>query len=327
MSSSFARCAAALLAGALLESFSAVGHAQPSRTAKDGVYSDEQARRGQAFYKDKCASCHGATLGGDIGPPLAGNDFNVVWSGPLSDLVNKIVGTMPATEPGTLTRQQSADIVAYMLQIGKFPAGPAELSADEALLKQIALGGGQTSPAKQPATPATPPTGTPQAPSFPPAGNLNQVMRGILFPSSNLIFNVQTHDPGAPLPKRPANQPPDAAFSMVDWGAGIYKGWEIVDYAAVALAESAPLMLTPGRRCENGRPVPVQDADWVKFTIELADAGRAAYKASQTRKQDVVSEVTEQIADACLHCHQVYRDKRGARNAADPSNQAARCVK
>ena len=152
-------------------------------------------------------------------------------------------------------------------------------------------------------------------------------MRGILFPSSNIIFNVQTHDPGAPPPKRPPNQAADAAFSMTDWGAGIYKGWEIIDYAAVALAESAPLLLTPGRRCENGRPVPVQDADWIKYTVELAETGRAAYKASQTRKQEVVSDFTEQIANACLHCHQVYRDKRVGRNAADPSSQAARCVK
>ena len=113
---------------------------------------------------------------------------------------------------------------------------------------------------------------------------------------------------------------------MTDWGAGIYKGWEIIDYAAIALAESAPLLLTPGRRCENGRPVPVQDTDWIKYTLELAETGKAAYKASQTRKQDVVSDITEQIANACLHCHQVYRDKRG-RNPADLSNQSARCVK
>jgi hypothetical protein len=117
---------------------------------------------------------------------------------------------------------------------------------------------------------------------------------------------------------------------MTAWGAGIYKGWEIIDYAAIALAESAPLMLTPGRRCENGRPVPVQDAEWIKFTMELAETGRAAYKASQTRNQEVVSEITEQIANTCLHCHQVYRDKRGARGGGNPldlTNQSARCVK
>jgi mono/diheme cytochrome c family protein len=323
MSSHVKRFAVSLLVCPLAGSLLLTAQAPPSttsRTAKDGVYSDEQARRGQAVYKDRCASCHGATLGGGIAPPLVGDEFVGIWGGPLSDLVEKIQNTMPQDDPGKLSRQQSADIVAYMLQVGKFPSGRAELGADDAVLKRIALAAGQT-----PRTPSVA-AGT-QAPFFPPAGNLNQVMRGILFPSSNIIFNVQTHDPGAPLPKRPPNQPADAAFSMTDWGAGIYKGWEIIDYAAVALAESAPLMLTPGRRCENGRPVPVQDADWIKYTMELAETGRAAYRASQTRKQDVVSDITEQIANACLHCHQVYRDKRGGRNPADPSNQSARCVK
>jgi len=101
-----------------------------------------------------------------------------------------------------------------------------------------------------------------------------------------------------------------------------------VDYAAVALAESAPLMLTPGRRCENGKPVPVNDPEWLKFTEELAEAGRAAYKASQTRNQETVSDISGVIAEACLHCHQVYRDKPGrGRDPVDPSNRASRCTK
>jgi hypothetical protein len=133
-------------------------------------------------------------------------------------------------------------------------------------------------------------------------------MRGILFPSSNIIFNVQLHDPAEPA--KPASA--DAAtFSWTAWGGEIYTGWQLIDYAAVAIAESAPLMLTPGRRCENGKPVPVDRADWIKFTQELADAGRAAYKASQTRSQQTVSDVSGQLSDSCLHCHQVYRDKRG----------------
>ena len=149
-------------------------------------------------------------------------------------------------------------------------------------------------------------------------------MRGILFPSSNLIFNVQTHDPNE-LKASAGATGSTGGFSWVDWGAGIYAPWELVDYAAVALAESAPLMLTPGRRCENGKPVPVDRPDWVKFTQELAEAGRAAYKASQTRNQEAVSEVTNQIADACLHCHEVYRDNRAGR-VTDPSNKASRCT-
>jgi mono/diheme cytochrome c family protein len=301
-------------------SFFVTLHAQQARRATDGVYTQEQATRGQAVYKDRCAPCHGPTLGGGQAPPLVGDEFGGVWGGPLSDLVNKIQNTMPANDPGKLTRQQSADIVAYMLQVGKFPAGRAELGADETVLKQIALPA--PAPSRQPIASADA-----RAASFPPAANLAQVMRGILFPSSNLIFNVQSRDPAAPLPQRPSTQVTAGAFPWADWGAGIYTGWELVDYAALALAESAPLMLTPGRRCENGRPVPVQDADWLKFTVELADAGKAAYKASQSRKQDAVSEVTDQVATACSHCHEAYRDKPGRRTVTDPSNKAARCAR
>ncbi len=98
----------------------------------------------------------------------------------------------------------------------------------------------------------------------------------------------------------------------------------MVDYAAIALAESAPLILSP-RRCENGKAAPVERADWIKFTQGLAEAGRAAYKASQSRNRDAVVESTNQIADACLACHEAYRDKPGG-TLADPSNKAARCV-
>src|SRR5581483_559834 len=121
---------------------------------------------------------------------------------------------------------------------------------------------GLTLPASRPPAASPPPS---RAPVFPAMGNLAQVMRGILFPSSNIIFNVQLNDPGAPVKPGAPGAGSNTAFSWTDWGAGIYTGWQIVDYAAVAIAESAPLMLTPGRRCENGRPVPVDRPDWIKF--------------------------------------------------------------
>jgi mono/diheme cytochrome c family protein len=312
----------ALLVGLCLAPVGVRLEARQGRTTSEGVYTGTQAARGQAVYRERCASCHGETLAGAQGPPLVGDAFLQAWGGALSDLVGKIANTMPANDPGKLTRQQASDAVAYVLQAGKFPAGPAELPTDEAALKEITLPGGKTPSGRAGTT-----GGSSSAPNFPPAGNLAQVMRGILFPSSNLIFNVQSRDPAAPRPAPPPAQVAAGAFPWADWGAGIYTGWELVDYAAVALAESAPLMLTPGRRCENGRPVPVTDPEWIKFSLELADAGRAAYKASQTRKQDVVSDVTDQVATACSHCHEAYRDKRGPRNTVDPSNKAGRCVR
>jgi mono/diheme cytochrome c family protein len=304
-----------VVAGATIGSLSPAVHAQQARTANDGVYTDAQATRGRALYQERCAQCHGDTLGGGIAPPLSGSAFLLAWGAqPLWELVSKIRNTMPANDPGKLTPSQSADLTAHILQAGKFPSGRTELGADEAALKAIML----PRPAQATAAAAS------KGPTFPAAGNLAQVMRGILFPSSNIIFNVQTNDPGAEVKPGQVGAGATTAFSWVDWGAGIYKGWQIVDYAAVAVAESAPLMLTPGRRCENGRPVPVDRPDWIKFTQELADAGRAAYKASQTRSQEAVSDASNQLADACLHCHQVYRDRRG--RTADPSDTSARCV-
>ncbi|HLG99372.1 MAG TPA: cytochrome c [Bryobacteraceae bacterium] len=290
---------------------------QAGTSKKDATYSEVQAARGRTLYQQKCAECHGADLTGGNAPPLKGPLFTADWGAhPAWELVSKIRNTMPENDPGKLTVSQSVDLVAHILQAGGFPSSRTDLSTNEDALKTIIL----------PGTPASPtPRSEAGGPLFPPAGNLAQLMRGILFPSSNIIFNVQTNDPNEAAKANQVGAGAKTAFSWVDWGAGIYKPWDIVDYAAIAVAESAPLLLTPGRRCENGRPVPVTRPDWIKFTQEMAEAGRAAYKASQTRNQEAVSEATNQLSDSCLHCHEVYRDKPGG-TAADPSNKSLRCL-
>src|SRR2546425_9668853 len=117
MSWSFKRCAlAAALFACTLAGWGARNvQAQQSRSVNQGIYTDEQAKRGAVIYKDRCASCHGdalgGALGGALGPPLAGNDFIGVWDKePLSALFNKIRNTMPQNEPGKLTSQQTADL-------------------------------------------------------------------------------------------------------------------------------------------------------------------------------------------------------------------------
>ena len=301
-----------LLTG-LLTIFTSVVQAQSLRGVGDGVYTAAQAVDGQALFLEQCAACHGQSLGGGQGPPLSGKTFVDGWrTVPLSDLVSKIRGTMPEDAPGELTQAQATSLVAYVIQRNGFPAGVAELSDETTELSQIGW----------PVAPADPPAETGLGPPFAPAvGNLAELMRGILFPSSNLLFNVQTNDPGA---ERAAFDVTDN-FSWVAWGAGIYSGWQIVDYAAIALAESAPLFLTPGRLCENGQPVPVERADWIQYTADMVEAGKAAYLASQTRDQEAVSEVTNVIAEACYNCHEAYRDKPGG-TQQDPSNKAARCI-
>src|SRR5207248_1917557 len=131
--------------------------AQTPRTVRDGVYTDAQATRGAAIYKDKCASCHGPSLGGSLAPPLAGDAFAAQWGGPLSAIVDKIQATMPANAMGTLTRAQAADVLAFMLQTSRFPAGRAELTSDDAALKTITLPGAQVAAAR-PAAPGSIPT-------------------------------------------------------------------------------------------------------------------------------------------------------------------------
>ena len=254
------------------------------------------ATRGQELFKQRCAACHGDTLQGLVGPPLTGEAFAKVWANP-SELQQKIQKTMPQDEPGSLTTAQASDLAAFIVRTG---AATAARSAPAA------------------------PVASHDTPTFPPTANLAQLMRGIFFPSSNLIFNVQGQDPGEKKADTPYEPSANANFSWAVWGAGIYSPWEVVDYAALSIADAAPLLLVPGRRCENGRPVPSDRDDWKKFTQDLIDVGKAAYKASQSRSQEAVSDVSNQLADACLQCHERYRDKPGG-TTADPSNKAARC--
>lgn len=108
----------------------------------DGVYTEAQAKRGADVYAKQCASCHGEDMSGvpDLFPPLAGSGFLAAWEGKsVADVFEKVMNTMPALDPGSLTLQQTADIVAHMLSTGKYPAGAAELAAEVAPLKQIKI--------------------------------------------------------------------------------------------------------------------------------------------------------------------------------------------
>lgn len=114
---------------------------QPSRSVWDGVYTEEQAQRGEALYQQECALCHLATLtGGESAPPLAGADFLSNWNGlTLGDLFERLRISMPPDQPDRLTRQQKIEILAYMLSVNKFPAGSRELPRETYALNQIRL--------------------------------------------------------------------------------------------------------------------------------------------------------------------------------------------
>src|SRR5262245_14738816 len=115
-------------------------HAQESqRTTWDGVFNEEQAARGQAIFVDACSNCHGRNLeGADMTPPLTGGAFMSNWDGlTVGDLVERIRISMPLNSPGSLSRQQNTDVVAYILRFNQFPAGKDEMPRDTHALKQI----------------------------------------------------------------------------------------------------------------------------------------------------------------------------------------------
>lgn len=112
--------------------------AQQQRSIWDRVYAEEQAARGEKLYAQQCAQCHGEGLTGvEMAPPLTGDMFNSNWEGvPLSDLFERIRMSMPQNNPGSLTRAQTADILAHMLKVGGFPAGEQELDGQPGALTQ-----------------------------------------------------------------------------------------------------------------------------------------------------------------------------------------------
>jgi mono/diheme cytochrome c family protein len=107
----------------------------------DGVYTAEQTRRGEMAYLQTCASCHGPALdGGDMTPALVGGAFSSNWNDlTVGDLFERIRTTMPLDNPGKLSRQQNADVIAFVLKANGWPAGAAELPPDQAALKQIRI--------------------------------------------------------------------------------------------------------------------------------------------------------------------------------------------
>jgi hypothetical protein len=139
-----------------------------------------------------------------------------------------------------------------------------------------------------------------------PHGTLAQVMRGIPFPNSNIVFDTQTKDPAA---KNVVDKSSTAAAGgATGVYSSVYSGWQQVENAAVALGETANLLMIPGRLCENGLPVPLEQEYYRKAAQGLIDAGAAAYKAAQSKNVDAMVDVSGTISDACAACHEKYRD-------------------
>jgi hypothetical protein len=135
--------------------------------------------------------------------------------------------------------------------------------------------------------------------------NLNQLMRGVLYPAANVVFSAQTDNPGE-VKFIPGHDPSMSTDPLTS----TFGGWLAIENASLALAESANLLSIPGRSCSNGVAVPTTDPAWAMFVQEVRDAGMTAYRAAQAKDQDKMIETAETLSAACAGCHRKWRDRR-----------------
>ena len=131
-----ARCSSVLLTLTAAVLLSAA-----SRSVWDGVYTQQQARRGQNAYRENCAKCHGENLAGsEAGQALTGSEFLQSWNGKTAgDLFAMIRKSMPSEDPGSLSTREYSDIVAFIFSANDFPAGAKELDRDVDSMKEIQI--------------------------------------------------------------------------------------------------------------------------------------------------------------------------------------------
>ena len=144
-------------------------------------------------------------------------------------------------------------------------------------------------------------------------GTLVQVMRGVLFPASNVVFAAQDD----PATVKPADDPSTSPNPL----SSAYGQWAAVENAGIAISEAANLLTIPGRMCSSGRPAPIQNADWQKFVAGLRAVGMQVYKAAQAKNVDQITSAADALTTACGNCHDVYREKTPAQGG--PKN---RCI-
>jgi len=111
------------------------------KTVWDGVFTEEQAKRGEDTFMKECSSCHGNDLAGDgFAPALAGSDFLSNWNElSVGDLFDRIRISMPPNGPSGVTPAAKADIVAHIMNSNKWPAGKTELEPKTEVLKGIKI--------------------------------------------------------------------------------------------------------------------------------------------------------------------------------------------
>jgi mono/diheme cytochrome c family protein len=114
---------------------------EAGKSVWQGIYTVEQADRGAGVYAQRCGACHGAALNGTgEAPPLIGGEFVSHWDTmTVGDLYDRVRTTMPQNDPQSLTREEYADVLAFLLKNNGFPAGSQPLDRRSEVLATIGI--------------------------------------------------------------------------------------------------------------------------------------------------------------------------------------------
>ena len=144
-----------------------------------------------------------------------------------------------------------------------------------------------------------------------PIGTLAQLMRGVFFPNANKLFDVQSQEPGGELPEM-SSEVSEAVSAVMGVAsarfASVYRGWQEVEGAAVALADGAKLAMMEGRLCQNGVSAPVDRADYLEGARLLEESAVKVLDGARAQDYEAVWDAVNYINDSCTHCHKTYRD-------------------
>lgn len=194
-----ARISCALPAVSLLLIFVAPQlRAQQSSIEKVATFTSQQAAQGRQLYAAKCAACHGQNLnGGEFASALAGGTFIQNWGGKTADNLFQTIQTqMPPDAAGSLTAEESAQLVAFILERNGMAPAASELPTDKSALAAMSLPRGVTvrSAPMMPLSPLAPPIPVVNLPD--PANALTPVTNAVLDnpPASDWLLWRRTYD-------------------------------------------------------------------------------------------------------------------------------------
>jgi mono/diheme cytochrome c family protein len=120
------------------ESTSSTSPGAAKNNTWDGIYTKDQAAKGETLYGDQCSKCHGADGSGADAPTLVGGDFASDWDAlTIGELFNRVRDTMPQDNPQSLSRDDTAALLAFIFAKNNFPASDTPLTSDGSALGKM----------------------------------------------------------------------------------------------------------------------------------------------------------------------------------------------